>query len=369
MNGVIGLMDLVKLEGLSDQQTIWLDSMKKSADALLTVIDDILDFTKIEAGHLEITPVDFDLRPCVESVLYLFSEQASTKNIALNLHIDDSVPAVLHADQGRVRQILTNLLSNAVKFTPQGTISIYITTAPGAELGSCRFTITDTGIGIPEDEYDKVFTRFQQVDQGLTRRYGGSGLGLSICRQLLSLMGGSIGFSSDLGYGSRFWFDFPIKRGASTGLPAQSDRPTTELARPDSSAVSDGSESLSVLIAEDSEVNQFIILELLKQCGVSGVVVENGAKAVEAMAKQRYDLILMDVSMPVMDGLEATQRIRSQESTTDQRATIIGLSAHAMADDVARAMDAGMDSYITKPVSLTDLQEALQTLSQPNGGT
>ena len=369
MNGVIGLMDLVKLEGLSDQQTIWLDSMKKSADALLTVIDDILDFTKIEAGHLEITPVDFDLRPCVESVLYLFSEQASTKNIALNLHIDDSVPAVLHADQGRVRQILTNLLSNAVKFTPQGTISIYITTVPGAELGSCRFTITDTGIGIPEDEYDKVFTRFQQVDQGLTRRYGGSGLGLSICRQLLSLMGGSIGFSSDLGYGSRFWFDFPIKRGASTGLPAQSDRPTTELARPDSSAVSDGSESLSVLIAEDSEVNQFIILELLKQCGVSGVVVENGAKAVEALAKQRYDLILMDVSMPVMDGLEATQRIRSQESTTDQRATIIGLSAHAMTDDIARAMDAGMDSYITKPVSLTDLQEALQTLPQPNGGT
>lgn len=363
MNGVIGLIDLVKLEGLSDQQTIWLNSMKKSADALLTVIDDILDFTKIEAGQLEITPVDFDPRPCVESVLHLFSEQASTKNIELSLHIDDSVPAVLHADQGRIRQILTNLLSNAVKFTTQGTISIHVTTVPGEDLGSCRFTVIDTGIGIPEDEYHKVFTRFQQVDQGLTRRYGGSGLGLSICRELSSLMGGDIDFRSVLGYGSRFWFDMPIKKRPSTVLPAQSDTSSTKR------VPSHDNESPAVLIAEDSDVNQFIILEMLKQFGISGVIATNGAKAVEALGKQHYDLILMDVSMPVMDGLEATRRIRSQESNSEQHVTIIGLSAHAMAEDIELAMAAGMDSYITKPVSLTDLQEALQTLTHRNRGT
>ncbi|MEL0152718.1 MAG: ATP-binding protein [Halieaceae bacterium] len=209
MNGIVGLIDLVKLEGLNTRQEAWVASMGRSADALLTIIDDILDFTRIEAGQLEIRPSVFELEPCVSSVKALFTDQIKRRGIELNIEISEQAPAFLVADQGRIRQILVNLVGNAFKFTEEGHITLVATTTN--DESRMRFEVIDTGIGIDAAQHDLVFSRFQQIDTGLTRRYGGAGLGLSICSQLVSLMGGDIGFESTPNEGSRFWFEIPLE--------------------------------------------------------------------------------------------------------------------------------------------------------------
>lgn len=364
MNGVVGLIDLVKLEGLNDKQLTWITSMERSAEALLNVIDDILDFTKIESGKLNISPSDFELSPCIESVMDLFYEQATTRNIALTLTIDESAPTSLFTDQGRLRQILTNLIGNAFKFTTQGRIEVIVGVATIGARPSVRVTVSDTGIGIPKDQFDLVFARFQQIESGLTRRYGGAGLGLSICKELASLMGGTMDFESSENSGSQFWFDIPIESSTTSQSDLASDAaPALERNVPLLVPSVDGSD-ISVMVAEDSKVNQFIIKELLKNLGVDATMVDDGAQAIAASEHTAYDLIFMDVSMPVMDGLTATQKIRARECAGDTQTMIVGLSAHAMLGDVERAIESGMDDYITKPISLKTVEQVLQTLKQ-----
>lgn len=364
MNGVVGLIDLVKLEGLNDKQLTWITSMERSAEALLNVIDDILDFTKIESGKLNISPSDFELSPCIESVMDLFYEQATTRNIALTLTIDESAPTSLFTDQGRLRQILTNLIGNAFKFTTQGRIEVIVGVATIGVRPSVRVTVSDTGIGIPKDQFDLVFARFQQIESGLTRRYGGAGLGLSICKELASLMGGTMDFESSENSGSQFWFDIPIESSTTSQSDLASDAaPALERNVPLLVPSVDGSD-ISVMVAEDSKVNQFIIKELLKNLGVDATMVDDGAQAIAASEHTAYDLIFMDVSMPVMDGLTATQKIRARECAGDTQTMIVGLSAHAMLGDVERAIESGMDDYITKPISLKTVEQVLQTLKQ-----
>lgn len=364
MNGVVGLIDLVKLEGLNDKQLTWITSMERSAEALLNVIDDILDFTKIESGKLNISPSDFELSPCIESVMDLFYEQATTRNIALTLTIDESAPTSLFTDQGRLRQILTNLIGNAFKFTTQGRIEVIVGVATIGVRPSVRVTVSDTGIGIPKDQFDLVFARFQQIESGLTRRYGGAGLGLSICKELASLMGGTMDFQSSENSGSQFWFDIPIESSTTSQSDLASDAaPALERNVPLLVPSVDGSD-ISVMVAEDSKVNQFIIKELLKNLGVDATMVDDGAQAIAASEHTAYDLIFMDVSMPVMDGLTATQKIRARECAGDTQTMIVGLSAHAMLGDVERAIESGMDDYITKPISLKTVEQVLQTLKQ-----
>jgi signal transduction histidine kinase/CheY-like chemotaxis protein len=364
MNGVVGLIDLVKLEGLNDKQLTWITSMERSAEALLNVIDDILDFTKIESGKLNISPSDFELSPCIESVMDLFYEQATTRNIALTLTIDESAPTSLFTDQGRLRQILTNLIGNAFKFTTQGRIEVIVGVATIGVRPSVRVTVSDTGIGIPKDQFDLVFARFQQIESGLTRRYGGAGLGLSICKELASLMGGTMDFESSETSGSQFWFDIPIESSTTSQSDLASDAaPALERNVPLLVPSVDDSD-ISVMVAEDSQVNQFIIKELLKNLGVDATMVDDGAQAIAASEHTAYDLIFMDVSMPVMDGLTATQKIRARECAGDTQTMIVGLSAHAMLGDVERAIESGMDDYITKPISLKTVRHVLQTLKQ-----
>lgn len=360
MNGIVGLIDLVKLEGLNSRQEAWVASMGKSADALLTIIDDILDFTRIEAGKLEIRPSVFELEPCISSVKAVFTDQIKRQGIDLNIEITKNVPAFIAADQGRLRQILLNLVGNAFKFTDEGHIKIMVKAA--GDQSSVRFEVIDTGIGIAEEQHDVVFSRFQQLESGLTRRFGGAGLGLSICSQLVSLMDGQIGFDSTPNKGSRFWFEIPVQamsRKEIEDLTSNSEANTSALTGP-SFTEENHETGLSVLVAEDSEVNQFIVSELLKKLGIEAAVVSDGQQAVEAAAETVFDLILMDISMPVKDGLEATKNILSNAAATDWQPYIVGLSAHAMVGDRERAMSTGMQDYLTKPISLEALATAIQ---------
>jgi len=361
MNGIVGLIDLVKLEGLNARQDAWVASMARSADALLTIIDDILDFTRIEAGQLEIRPSVFELEPCISSVKALFADQIKRRGIELRVDIAENAPTVLVADQGRVRQILLNLVGNAFKFTEEGHITIAATSTDNTSR--LRFEVIDTGIGIAEDQHDIVFSRFQQIETGLTRRYGGAGLGLSICSQLVSLMGGDIGFESEPNKGSCFWFEIPLEAESQEdveGLTANNEVATSSIGSAPF-AEAKNNQPLTVLVAEDSEVNQFIVTELLKTLGVTVTVVADGQQAVDAAETTVFDIILMDISMPVKDGLTATREILSNAADKDWEPYIIGLSAHAMVGDKELAIDAGMIAYLTKPVSLEALAGALQS--------
>jgi len=361
MNGIVGLIDLVKLEGLNARQDAWVASMARSADALLTIIDDILDFTRIEAGQLEIRPSVFELEPCISSVKALFADQIKRRGIELRVDIAENAPTVLVADQGRVRQILLNLVGNAFKFTEEGHITIAATSTDNTSR--LRFEVIDTGIGIAEDQHDIVFSRFQQIETGLTRRYGGAGLGLSICSQLVSLMGGDIGFESEPNKGSCFWFEIPLEAESQEdveGLTANNEVATSSIGSAPF-AEAKNNQPLTVLVAEDSEVNQFIVTELLKTLGVTVTVVADGQQAVDAAETTVFDIILMDISMPVKDGLTATREILSNAADKGWEPYIIGLSAHAMVGDKELAIDAGMIAYLTKPVSLEALAGALQS--------
>ncbi|MGH1362974.1 MAG: response regulator [Calditrichia bacterium] len=360
MNGIIGMNQLLLESSLSNEQIELSRMVQISAESLLSLINDILDFSKIEAGKLDLEYIDFNLHQLINSTAELLRTRIESKNLRLITAIDFPPNAMFHGDPSRIRQILINYLSNALKFTEQGEIAL--TVAPeSSEVNSVtmNFSVKDSGIGIPSDKIDRVFERFEQADTSTSRKYGGTGLGLSICRKLALLMGGHVGVTSESNVGSTFWFSVKLSK-----VNEQSDS-NQKIADSKGSGLSflreDGS-PLRVLVAEDNQVNQKLILRLLTKKKIRVDLVANGYEALEALERISYDLVLMDMQMPEMDGLEATRRIRQSPLEGIYSIPIIALTANAMAGDREACLKAGMDDYLTKPINIGKLYEVVSKL-------
>ncbi len=346
MNGVIGMTGLLLDTPLSPEQREHAQTIRDSAESLLSIINDILDFSKIEAGKMTVERAPFDLRSCVDSALDLVRYRATEKGLALTLRWAEEVPAGALGDATRLRQILLNLLGNAVKFTERGGVTVSVGCAGADRL---RIAVRDTGIGLTPEARARLFQRFEQADASTTRRYGGTGLGLSISRKLAELMGGTLEATSD-GPGRGATFTLEIEAPAAE-LPAATAKASAAV-RPDPTLAA--RHPLRILLAEDNLVNQKLALRLLSQMGYRADVAANGIEAIESLERQRYDLVLMDVQMPELDGLEATRRIVQRWPDG------IAMTANAMAGDREACLAAGMDDYLTKPIRPDELTRSLQ---------
>ncbi|MEO8597724.1 MAG: ATP-binding protein [Candidatus Solibacter sp.] len=344
MNGILGMTDLALATELTPVQQEYLRGVKISAEGLLRIINDILDVSKIEVGKLAIENVDFELTPALQDLVRVFEISAQAKNLVLRLHFDPACPTWVCGDPVRLGQILINLLGNAIKFTLQGSVELLVELAGPGRL---RFVVADTGIGIAPDKMEAIFEAFTQADGSHTRRFGGTGLGLTITRRLSDLMGGRVWVESRVGWGSRFYLELP--------LPAKEARAVRPV---QAQAVS--LPSLNVLVAEDNLVNQKVICSMLRLAGCRTTVTANGADAFSEFLRDRFDLVLMDVQMPEVDGLQATAMMRQEERLRGRaRTTILALTAHAAAEQHQQCQVAGMDGVITKPVTRVTLMQAI----------
>jgi signal transduction histidine kinase/ActR/RegA family two-component response regulator len=356
MNGVIGMASLLAETPLNAQQREFTDTIKVCGENLLGVINDILDFSKIESGKMELECQNFDIRHCIEEVLNVFGGKAAETGLSLGYHVDDNVPTHIMGDSLRLRQILMNLVSNAVKFTREGRVFVRVRTKPGIKSGKVilHFEVIDTGIGIPSDKINRLFESFSQVDSSTTRKYGGSGLGLAICEKLVHMMDGRISVKSEPGNGSSFTFTIAAKPGAMLSREKSSSGLKENTTLPNNFA---DQYQLEILVAEDNLINQKLIQHILQKLGYSCDISENGEQVLEAVSNKQYDLILMDVQMPKMDGLEATRMIRSR---FQHQPAIVALTANAMQGDHEECLKAGMNDYMTKPVRLEAIVSTLK---------
>ncbi len=362
MNAIIGFSDLLMDTELNPEQEEYVNTVKQSGDGLLGLINDILDFAKIEAGKLDIVSEPFSLTEIVKNVAAMFMKPANDKKIKLNCLIDERLPATFLGDGNRLKQILVNLVGNAMKFTSRGGVTMTMEEVKSRDdWAMVRFIVADTGIGIPLEQQNAIFEKFTQADGTITRRFGGTGLGLAITCQLVSLMGGRVYLSSVPGRGSIFCFTIKLKLPSAADKMMESDQ---------QSVAADGQPlSLRVLLVEDNLVNQRLATIMLKKAGCEVVTAGDGLLALEQLKKKRFDLIFMDMQMPNMDGLEATARIRAIESSPEERCdyaglggrpvAIVGLSAHARKEDADRARAAGMDDFLTKPIVKSKLLAVL----------
>jgi signal transduction histidine kinase/ActR/RegA family two-component response regulator len=358
LNGVLGMAQALAGEAdLQPHHRRSLAVIRQSGESLLSILNDVLDLSKVEAGRLELEDIAFDLEAAVRGAQETFTAQAQAKGLNFRLTFDPAAAGTYRGDPTRVRQILYNLLSNAVKFTAAGEVSLSV--ARGAE--ALEIVVADSGIGIAPQDLARLFRRFQQVDSSTTRRFGGTGLGLSICRELAELMGGSVEAQSTPGLGSRFIVVLPLPRVAAAG-PAAAEAAASDL-RGDPGA-------LRILAAEDNPVNQLVLKTLLGQAGVEPMMVDNGDAAVEAWRDGTFDLILMDVQMPVVDGVSATRMIRAAERAEGRRRTpIVALTANTMQHQVTEYLAAGFDGHLAKPIDARALYEAIAAATTPDGLT
>ncbi|HYL34894.1 MAG TPA: ATP-binding protein [Bryobacteraceae bacterium] len=359
MTGILGMIDLVRTSELSPQQQEHLDMAKSSAKSLLTLLNEILDLSKIEAGRFDLTPIPFSIRQCAADALRMFEIRAREKGLDLKAKVDNSVPDILIGDPLRLRQVLLNLVGNAVKFTAQGSISLVVGLENQTSSESVVLVqVADTGIGIPAEKHAVIFDAFRQSDESTTRRYGGTGLGLTISARLVELMGGRIRVESEPGKGSTFSFVIRFGRVSSAdGLEALQ---AAAAPWPEPAPVASPKNSLRILVAEDNVVNQKLVAELLKREGHEIVVVGNGREAALAVERSAFDVVLMDVQMPDMDGFEATAAIRRLEKDAAHHTPIVAMTSHAMQGDQQKCIQAGMDDYLSKPISVQDLRAMVE---------
>ncbi len=361
MNGVLGMIDLVLNQKLAPEQREFLDTAKHSAQSLLSLINDILDLSKIEAGKLELVRDPFSIRRSVDGAVRMLAITARQKGLALNIDIGGDVPDSLIGDPVRLRQILSNLVGNAIKFTDRGSVTVCVGRERGTPEGALlHFFVRDTGIGIPEEQQTCIFEPFRQADGSTTRRHEGTGLGLAICTRLVQLMGGRLWVESRVGEGSTFHFTAPLENARTGEMEQPSDALGAGVSTLAAAVHAHSASKLRVLVAEDNPVNQSLILSVLRKEGHEVRLAANGRQVLEAVQSASFDLILMDVQMPEMDGFEATAAIRKSEQVTGAHVPIVAITAHAMRGDRARCLEAGMDEYLTKPIDLSELRATLR---------
>ena len=373
LNGIIGFVEMLDETRLNEEQDDFLIRIKSSSEALMSLINDVLDFSKVESGHLNLELRDFSILPMINSLNSMFLSQAKEKGLSLKISVDESVPRKIRGDETRLRQILLNLLSNAIKFTKSGEVSLHVSTHSidsESNFVELEFEVRDTGIGMSPEEISRLFMPFSQGDSSTTRKYGGTGLGLAICKSLSEAMGGKVWATSVLREGSSFFsrvrVDIVEMRDAhalssesenakviSSGTinnKVESDKPADSL-------------PLKIAVAEDNMANQRVIMIMLRRLGWESEFAENGRELLDLVRNKDYDLIFMDVQMPLMDGLEATRRLRAGDAGEGLKdVKIIALTANALSGDEARCLDSGMNAYMTKPLKLRKLKQAILSL-------
>ena len=369
MNGILGMAQLVLKTPLDDKQYQQLNIIYTSGKILLNIINDLLDLTKIEAGKMELEIIPFDLLQTFEDAVKLLRIRAQEKDLSLKIQADDNIPKQLMGDNNRLRQILINLVGNAVKFTQQGGITVRIQLEKILDNHAyLKIAVIDTGIGIPTDELPNLFDKFHQVDVSTSRKYGGTGLGLFICRQLVELMGGQIGVQTEEGKGCTFWFTLTLPIAevsafipeAPPALP-QSILPEIKISPESESNSEPASKSLiRILLVEDDKINQVVAQMTLEELDCQVDIANDGMEGVEMSANQHYDLVLMDLHMPILDGYAATQRIREREQQTNTHLPIIAMTANIIASDLEKCLEVGMQDTLTKPIDRTNLEKILK---------
>jgi len=353
MNGVIGTLQLLEDTKLDAEQKEFIETAHKSADALLAILNDILDISKIEAGKLSFENIAFDLRSIVKDIVVLHSLKSEQQGVSLVQDIDDSLPETLIGDPTRIRQIIVNLVSNALKFTRQGEVKVSVDVVKNkTDSVDLKITVSDTGIGISKTALETLFNAFTQADGSTTRKYGGTGLGLAIVSQLVEMMDGALGVESEEGSGSAFWFIANFR--CTDEVPEAVEKSVSE----------DESLQLNakVLLVEDNPINQMVAMKMLQKVGLKAVLANNGVEALNILQEQSFDLVLMDCQMPEMDGFDATREIRKLDIKTlyEKPLPVIAMTANVMSGDRERCLEVGMDDYIGKPVQRDHLNAVLR---------
>jgi len=353
MNGILGMAGLALETDLTSEQREYIADAQKSAESLLALLNDILDFSKIEAGRLELDAIDFSVRECVEGAVSTLALPRQQKGLGIKVEIAEDVPDMQHGDPHRIRQVLVNLINNAIKFTSAGGIAVSVSLFDAVGSPRLHYCVADTGVGIPAEKIGLIFEAFRQADGSTTRRYGGTGLGLTISSRLVELMGGNIWAESEVGKGSRFHFIVPM----TLAVPAPVAEPAVYTTREPEFG------PLRVLIAEDNLINQKIAARLLEKAGHCVTVAADGREALAAWRAHPFDLVLMDIQMPNLNGFECTAAIRAVEETNGGHTPIVALTAHAVQGYEQRCLNAGMDGYVSKPMRLEELMEVIRRVA------
>ncbi len=360
MNGIIGVSELLKQTPLNDDQIDLVNIMSVSGNNLLMIINDILDISKIEAGQIKLEPGRFDLHAVANEIILLLGVRAAENNNKLVLNIDSYVPQFVFGDAVRLKQILINLITNAVKFTKNGAVKVdisYLLTKDNRD--KIEFKVIDNGIGIPADEIHKLFKVFSQIDQTTRREFGGTGLGLAISKSLVEMMDGEIGVTSKLGLGSTFWFNVFLEKTDNTNTPK-----TNATSIPRKTVIAHQSNNcLNILLVEDNLINQKVATGIIKQLGHEITIAANGKIGVELYTQNDFDVVLMDIQMPIMDGFTATKEIRSWERENSKPSgVIIALTANALKEDKERCFEIGMNDFLSKPFKIKDIEKVLSVI-------